>query len=115
MRRCGYWTVDAPSADLSAAVAAVAAVVGSGAVLPPTSAETSRLVESQPEERDSALLDIFVEEATEVAAGIRANYAELTAHHARRDVLVDIRRAFHTEGQWSNGRPDRSGRGRVAR
>ena len=87
---------DAPSADLSAAVAAVAAVVGSGAVLPPTSAETSRLVESQPEERDSALLDIFVEEATEVAAGIRANYAELTAHHARRDVLVDIRRAFHT-------------------
>jgi chemosensory pili system protein ChpA (sensor histidine kinase/response regulator) len=87
---------DAQSADLSAAVAAVAAVVGGSAEVPPTSAETSRLVESQPEERDSALLDIFVEEATEVAAAVRTNYAELQAHHGRRDVLVDIRRAFHT-------------------
>ena len=85
---------DAQSADLSAAVAAVAAVVGGSAEVPPTSAETSRLVESQPEERDSALLDIFVEEATEVAAAVRTNYAELQAHHGRRDVLVDIRRAF---------------------
>ncbi len=80
----------------SALSAAVAAVVGGSAEVPPTSAETFRLVESQPEERDSALLDIFVEEATDVVQAVRIKHIDLQAQHGRRDVLVDIRRAFHT-------------------
>ena len=88
--------LDHDDGHAEALTAAVAAVVGGTAAIPPTSEETSRLVESQPDERDSALLDIFVEEATEVVTTIRDNYALLQAQHGRRDLLVDIRRAFHT-------------------
>ncbi len=84
---------DAQASDLSAAVGAV---VGGTATLPPTSAETSRLLESAPEARDTGLLDIFVEEATEVVEAVRTQYAELSLQHDRRDLLVDTRRAFHT-------------------
>ena len=76
--------------------AAVAAVVGNSTALPPTSAETSRLVSSEPDERDTGLLDIFVEEATEVVHSVRVEYQQLSVGHDRRDLLVDIRRAFHT-------------------
>lgn len=85
---------EAHAADLSAAVGAV--IGGSNTALPPTSAETSRLLESAPEARDTGLLDIFVEEATEVVEAVRAQYDELAHHHDRRDLLVDTRRAFHT-------------------
>ena len=85
-----------PSAALTAAVAAVAAVVGGSTRLPSTSIETSWLVESQQDEQDTALLEIFVEEAIEVVAAVRAQHAELVLHHDRRDLLVDTRRAFHT-------------------
>ena len=84
---------DAHAADLSAAVGAV---VGGNAVLPPTSAETSRLLESAPEARDTGLLDIFVEEAIEVVEAVRTQYNELVIQHDRRELLVDTRRAFHT-------------------
>ena len=76
--------------------AAVAAVVGGDAQLPPTSIETSRLIDSKQDEQDTALLEIFVEEAVEVVDAVRAQHAELSIHHDRRDVLVDTRRAFHT-------------------
>ena len=66
---------DAQSADLSAAVAAVAVVVGGSAEVPPTSAETSRLVESQPEERDSALLTSSLKRRPRSACAVRTNYA----------------------------------------
>ena len=85
--------VGTPSATLTAAVAAV---VGGSARLPPTSMETSRLVDSRQDEQDTALLEIFVEEAVEVVAAVRAQHAELSVHHDRRDLLIDARRAFHT-------------------
>ena len=80
----------------AALTAAVAAVVGSNTLVPPTSKETFRLVESRQDEQDTALLEIFVEEAVEVVAAVRAQHAELSVHHDRRDLLVDTRRAFHT-------------------
>ena len=76
--------------------AAVAAVVGGNVLLPPISKETSRLVESHQDEQDTALLEIFVEEADEVVAAVRAQHAELAVHRDRRNLLVDTRRAFHT-------------------
>ena len=83
----------AQASDLSAAVGAV---VGGTTALPPPSAETSRLLESAPEARDTGLLDIFVEEATEVVEAVRTQFSELSLQHDRRDLLVDTRRAFHT-------------------
>ena len=88
--------LDNGSTPTAALTAAVAAVVGGNTRLPPTSMETSRLVDSRQEEQDIALLEIFVEEAVEVVASVRAQHAELSVHHDRRDLLVDTRRAFHT-------------------
>ncbi len=88
--------LDNESTQTAELTAAVAAVVGGNVLLPPTSQETSRLVESRQDEQDVALLDIFVEEALEVVAALRAQHAELSVHHDRRDLLVDARRAFHT-------------------
>ncbi|MBC7711040.1 MAG: Hpt domain-containing protein [Rhizobacter sp.] len=88
--------LDNTSTPSEALTAAVAAVVGGSTRLPPTSMETSRLVDSRQDEQDTALLEIFVEEAIEVVAAVRAQHAELSVHHDRRDVLVDTRRAFHT-------------------
>ena len=79
-----------------ALTAAVAAVVGNVTELPPTSAETSRLMESEPEALDTGLLDIFVEEATEVVQAVRTEHQALALQRDRRDLLIDIRRAFHT-------------------
>ncbi len=84
---------DAHGATLSAALAIVA---GNATQTPPTSAETSRLVDSQPEERDTALLEIFVEEACDVIASVQTSLVELERNHGRRDIIVDTRRAFHT-------------------
>ncbi|HPT55113.1 MAG TPA: Hpt domain-containing protein [Casimicrobium sp.] len=84
---------DTEGATLSAALAAVA---GNATQTPPTSAETTRLVDSKPEERDTALLEIFVEEATEVIAAVQSNLVDLERDRGRRDLLVDTRRAFHT-------------------
>ncbi len=88
--------LDIGGTQTAALTAAVAAVVGGNALLPPTSKETSRLVESRKDEQDTALLEIFVEEAVEVVAAVRSQHAELSVHHDRRDLLVDTRRAFHT-------------------
>ena len=88
--------LDGDTAQPEALTAAVAAVVGTSTELPPTSAETSRLVESEPEERETGLLDIFLEEAAEVVQSVRLQHQALSVQHDRRDLLVDIRRAFHT-------------------
>ena len=88
--------LDNTSTPSEVLTAAVAAVVGGSPRLPPTSMETSRLVDSRQDEQDTALLEIFVEEAVEVVAAVRAQHAELCVHHDRRDVLIDTRRAFHT-------------------
>ena len=88
--------LDNGSTSTAVLTAAVAAVVGGNTQLPPTSMETSRLVESRQDEQDTALLEIFVEEAVEVVAAVRAQHAELSVHHDRRDLLIDTRRAFHT-------------------
>ena len=79
-----------------ALTAAVITVADSSARLPPVSIETSWLVDSQQDKQNTELLKIFVEEAIEVVAAVRAQYTELRIHHDRRDLLADTRRAFHT-------------------
>ncbi len=88
--------LDGDTTESGALTAAVAAVVGAAAELPPTSAHTSRLVESAPEDRDTGLLEIFVEEAVEVVEAVRLEHQALSHQQDRRDLVVDIRRAFHT-------------------
>ena len=88
--------LDGDTTESGALTAAVAAVVGAAAELPPTSANTSRLVESAPDERDTGLLEIFVEEAVEVVEAVRLEHQALSHQQDRRDLVVDIRRAFHT-------------------
>ncbi len=88
--------LDSGNAQTAEFSAAVAAIVGGNTILPPTSIETSRLVESRQDEQDTALLEIFIEEALEVVGAIKGQYAELSVHHDRRDLLIDTRRAFHT-------------------
>ncbi len=88
--------LDNADTSSTALSAAVANVVGGNVGVPPTSSETSRLVESRQDEQDTALLEIFVEEAVEVIAAMRAQHAELLVHHDRREPLIDLRRAFHT-------------------
>ena len=88
--------LDSGNTQTAELTAAVAVVVGGNTSVPPTSKETSRLVDSRQDEQDSALLEIFVEEAVEVVAAVRAQHAELSVHHDRRDLLIDTRRAFHT-------------------
>ncbi len=88
--------LDDDAGQPEALTAAVAAVVGTVAELPPTSAETSRLMESDSEALDTGLLDIFVEEAIEVVQAIRTDHQALLLQRDRRDLLIDVRRAFHT-------------------
>ena len=88
--------LDGDAAQPDALTAAVAAVVGTVAELPPTSAEMARLVESEPDERDTGLLDIFVEEAIEVVQSVRLAHQTLSLEHDRRDLLIELRRSFHT-------------------
>lgn len=88
--------LDGDTTESGALNAAVAAVVGAAVELPPTSAQTSRLVRSEPEERDTGLLEIFVEEAVEVVEAVRLDHQALSLQQDRRDLVVDIRRAFHT-------------------
>ncbi len=88
--------LDDDAGQPEALTAAVAAVVGTVAELPPTSAEISRLMDSEPEALDTGLLDIFVEEAVEVVQAVRTEHQALSLQRDRRDLLIDVRRAFHT-------------------
>ena len=88
--------LDGPVIRVDEFSAAVAAVVGGSIRLPPTSTTTSRLVASRQEVQDTALLEIFVEEAVDVIASVRLRHGELVANHDQREILVDVRRAFHT-------------------
>jgi chemosensory pili system protein ChpA (sensor histidine kinase/response regulator) len=88
--------LDSGESSTAALSNAIAVVVDGDVGVPPTSKETSRLVVSQQAEQDTALLEIFVEEAVEVVATVRQRHTELVLHHDRREPLIDVRRAFHT-------------------
>jgi chemosensory pili system protein ChpA (sensor histidine kinase/response regulator) len=67
------------------------------AVAPPApSAEAERLIEASEEDLDAELLGIFLEEANEVLGTINANLPMLHAAPASNEVLITVRRSFHT-------------------
>ena len=72
------------------AEAAVAAAMAAAAAAPKTKAPPAR------PEVNRELLDIYLEEATEVLAGIDASLPACRAQPQDRDALTTIRRGFHT-------------------
>ncbi|MBI5899527.1 MAG: Hpt domain-containing protein [Rhodocyclales bacterium] len=63
---------------------------------PAPSAEAERLIEASEEDLDAELLGIFLEEANEVLGTIKANLPMLHAAPTDNEVLVTVRRSFHT-------------------
>jgi chemosensory pili system protein ChpA (sensor histidine kinase/response regulator) len=63
---------------------------------PAPSAEAERLIEASEEDLDAELLGIFLEEANEVLGTINANLPMLHTAPANNEVLVTVRRSFHT-------------------
>jgi chemosensory pili system protein ChpA (sensor histidine kinase/response regulator) len=63
---------------------------------PAPSAEAERLIEASEEDLDAELLGIFLEEANEVLGTINQNLPMLHAAPAINEVLVTVRRSFHT-------------------
>ncbi len=59
-------------------------------------AQTVHLVDAPEAEVDQELLDIFLEEATEVVATILENLATIRANPQDKEALVTIRRGYHT-------------------
>ncbi len=59
-------------------------------------AQTVHLVDAPTDEVDQELLDIFLEEATEVVATIQENLATIRANPQDKEALITIRRGYHT-------------------
>ena len=59
-------------------------------------AQTVHLIDAPTAEVDQELLEIFLEEAGEVAATIDENLADLRANPADREAMTTIRRGYHT-------------------
>jgi chemosensory pili system protein ChpA (sensor histidine kinase/response regulator) len=82
--------------DLDALQAELSPVLGSAPAPVPVSVETQRILDASPASQDTALLEIFIEEADEVVANIEGGIRDYVQSPSRRDLLVDIRRGFHT-------------------
>lgn len=82
--------------DLDALQAELSPVLGSAPAPVPVSVETQRILDASPASQDTALLEIFIEEADEVVANIEGGMRDYVQSPSRRDLLVDIRRGFHT-------------------
>lgn len=87
-------TADAP--DLEALQAELSPMLGAAPEPAPVSVETQRILAASPDSQDTALLEIFVEEADEVVGNIDNAMREYVQSPNRRELLVDIRRGFHT-------------------
>ncbi len=64
--------------------------------VPEVSVETQRLAQAQDAERDTALLEIFCEEAREVVQALEDNSDSLRLNPQDRAAQANVRRAFHT-------------------
>ena len=82
-------------ADIEQAMAEVAPHAAAEAVLAP-SAEVAALAGSSAEVVDAELLAIFLEEAGEVLAAIKAQHVLVAAEPSLKDALTIVRRGFHT-------------------
>jgi chemosensory pili system protein ChpA (sensor histidine kinase/response regulator) len=85
-----------PNVDWAALQVELTPVVGATAAPQPVSAETQRILDASPASQDTALLEIFIEEAHEVVGNIGGAMKDYLAAPARRELLTDIRRGFHT-------------------
>ncbi|MEC5399577.1 hybrid sensor histidine kinase/response regulator [Uliginosibacterium sp. H1] len=63
---------------------------------PQPSEETARLMQTSGEELDAELLEIFLEEATEVLETLRSAHAVVSAEPHNVEALTTLRRAYHT-------------------
>ena len=71
-------------------------VFGETVEVPAISIETQKLLDTPTESHDSALLEIFTEEAREVVGNITSAHAEYITSAGNKVLLNDIRRGFHT-------------------
>jgi chemosensory pili system protein ChpA (sensor histidine kinase/response regulator) len=71
-------------------------IVGVVSAPQPVSAETQKILEAPLASQDTALLEIFIEEAGEVSENIGAAMSEYLQSPGRGDLLKDVRRGFHT-------------------
>ena len=82
--RAGDWVADVPLAETPAG--------GAGEPAP----EEAPADEPAADRPDPELLELFIEEARELAVAIQENFPRWLGEHADRDALVTVRRAFHT-------------------
>ncbi|TAG46633.1 MAG: response regulator [Betaproteobacteria bacterium] len=69
---------------------------GETIAVPAISAQTRDLLASSGDSQDSALLEIFIEEAREVLDAVSQSAKIYRTDNSQRSQLVDIRRGFHT-------------------
>jgi chemosensory pili system protein ChpA (sensor histidine kinase/response regulator) len=80
----------------SAVREAFGAIVGASLPPEPAPAKPVGVVEPTPVEIDAELLEIFLEEATEVLGGIAIHHDVIAANPSDREAQTVIRRGFHT-------------------
>jgi chemosensory pili system protein ChpA (sensor histidine kinase/response regulator) len=71
-------------------------VLGETVEVPAISFETQKLLDTPIESHDTALLEIFTEEAREVVTNITAAHADYLVNPGNATLIKDIRRGFHT-------------------
>jgi chemosensory pili system protein ChpA (sensor histidine kinase/response regulator) len=94
--KSGLNLLTAGSLDIEALQAELKPMLGTTQAPAPVSAETQRILDASPASQDTALLEIFIEEAEEVVGNVAAAMSEYQQAPSRRDLLTDIRRGFHT-------------------
>ncbi len=94
--KSGLNLLTAGSLDMEALQTELTPVLGVTQTPAPVSAETQRILDASPASQDTALLEIFIEEAEEVVGNVSTAMSEYQQAPGRRDLLTDIRRGFHT-------------------
>jgi len=82
--------------DAARLAAAVDAIADTSAPAPEISEETQRLLATDASELDRELLEIYLQEASEVLDGVAHNHRVLTDNPGDREALRTVRRGFHT-------------------
>ncbi len=82
--------------NAAALAAQLSLVIGETVDVPAVSIETQKLLDTPTESHDTALLEIFTEEAREVVTNIAAAHTEYLVSPGNRTLINDIRRGFHT-------------------
>jgi chemosensory pili system protein ChpA (sensor histidine kinase/response regulator) len=82
--------------NAAALAAQLSLVFGETVEIPAVSVETQKLLDTPTESHDTALLEIFTEEAREVVTNIAAAHSDYLVNPGNRTLINDIRRGFHT-------------------